>query len=672
MAHAIRTDLMPTYAPIGDYALIGDCRTAALVSRAGSVDFLCLPRFDSAAVFAALLDARSGGCFFARPAGEFQVRRRYLGRTNVLETTFETAAGVLRLTDAMSVAAEAERRGELLPEHELLRCLECVDGEVEVEVGCDPRPEWGAAGAAAGPRDRRALGVTWEHGDQLLMLRSEVPVAAGSGTSGPSGHPGHSGHSGQPGQSPLPGLPRRQGVYGRETLRAGDRRFLSLASVTAEPGVFMPLGDAAARRLERSVRWWERWVAACVYLGPHPEAVVRSLLTLKLLTYSPSGAVIAAPTTSLPEEIGGSRNWDYRYCWLRDTSWTLTAFFDLGFQEEGQAFFSWLLYATRMRTATPGGRRWRPRLRILNVVYDVHGEVRLRERQLPWLEGYAGSRPVRVGNGAVAQLQLDIFGEVAQAAYDYVERGGTLDATEGRLLRQLGETVCALWREPDEGIWEKRSGRRHHTYSKAMCWVALDKLLLMHERGAITLPTAAASAFRRDRDALRHAVETEGYNQRLGTYVDVLGGDEIDASLLLLGLRGWDDPASSPRLAATLEAVRGRLERHGLLYRYPPGADGIPGGEAAFGICSFWLAEILAAAGRVEEAQAQFERVLGYANDLGLFAEEIDPRTGAALGNFPQAFTHVGLISAALAITAATGRARGPSAPAAGAKGVRL
>ncbi|HXO41358.1 MAG TPA: trehalase-like domain-containing protein, partial [Thermoanaerobaculia bacterium] len=294
------SDLIPTYAPIRDYALIGDCRTAALVSRWGAVDFLCLPRFDSAAVFAALLDAQRGGRFFARPVGEFQVRRRYLGRTNVLETTFETAAGVLRLTDAMSVAGEAERRGELLPEHELLRCLECVAGEVEVEVGCDPRPAWGVAGTAAEPRDRRALGVTWEHGNQLLMLRSEVPVAAGSGTAG------HLGHPGRPGQSPSPGLSRRQGVYGRETLRAGDRRFLSLASATAEPGVFVPLGDSAARRLERSVRWWEKWVAACVYLGPHPEAVVRSLLTLKLLTYSPSGAVIAAPTTSLPEEIGGS------------------------------------------------------------------------------------------------------------------------------------------------------------------------------------------------------------------------------------------------------------------------------------------------------------------------------------------------------------------------------
>ncbi|HYL04415.1 MAG TPA: glycoside hydrolase family 15 protein [Thermoanaerobaculia bacterium] len=664
------SDLIPTYAPIRDYALIGDCRTAALVSRWGSVDFLCLPRFDGPSVFAALLDAHRGGRFFVRPAVEFRARRRYVGPTNVLETTFETAGGVLRLTDVMSVAGESERRGELLPEHELLRRVECLGGEVEVEVGCDPRPGWSAVEPVL--RDRGALGFTWDFGGQLLALRSEVPIArrcaGGQAPPGPR-HPGCA------------------GICGRETLKEGDRRFLSLASATAEPGVFLPLGDAAARRLERSLRWWRQWAAGCSYAGPSPEAVVRSLLTLKLLSYSPSGAVIAAPTTSLPEEIGGSRNWDYRYCWLRDASWTLAAFFDLGFREEGQAFFSWLLYATRMRTAVPAGHRWTPRLRILNVLYDVHGEVRLRERQLPWLQGYAGSRPVRVGNGAHGQLQLDIFGEVVQAAFEYVERGGTLDASEGRLLRQLGETVSRLWREPDEGIWEKRSGRSHHTYSKAMCWVALDKLLLLAQRGAIALPAAGVHRFRREREALRHAIETEGFSPRLGSYVDVLGGEDLDASLLLLGLRGWDDPATSPRLASTLAAVRGRLESNGLLYRYPPGADGIPGGEAAFGICNFWLAEFLARAGRLEEALAQFQRVLGYANDLGLYGEEIDPRTGAALGNFPQAFTHVGLISAALAITAACGGRRRPgsaasgagsaggaedSAAAAGSKGVRM
>jgi GH15 family glucan-1,4-alpha-glucosidase len=636
------SDLIPTYAPIRDYALIGDCRTAALVSRWGSVDFLCLPRFDSTAVFAAVLDARRGGRFFVRPVGEFQARRRYLGPTNVLETTFEAAGGVLRLTDAMSVAGEPEGHRELLPAHELLRCLECVGGEVEVEVGCDPRPRWAEAAPPA-PQDRHALGFTWDLGAQQLALRSEVPV-------GPD--------------------PFRSGVHGRATLKAGDRRFVALASASGEPGVFLPLGDDAARRLARSRQWWQDWVADCVYAGPSPEAVLRSLLALKLLTYSPSGAVIAAPTTSLPEEIGGIRNWDYRYCWLRDASWTLTAFFDLGFRMEGQAFFSWLLYATRMRAARPAAEP-RPRRgpRILNALYDVHGEVRVDERTLPWLEGHACSRPVRVGNGAASQLQLDIFGEVVLAAYEYVERGGALDPAEGRLLRQLGETVRQLWREPDEGIWEKRSGRFHHTYSKAMCWVALDRLLRLHQRGCITVPEAA---FAHDRDAIRDAVETEGFNRRLNSYVDVLGGEDLDGSLLLLGLRGWGDPASSPRLLSTLEAVRGRLESNGLLYRYAPGTDGLPGGEATFGICSFWLVEFLARAGRVEEAMAKFQHLLAYANDLGLYGEEIDPATGAALGNFPQAFTHVGLISAALAIAAATGCENLPREPAAGRKGVRM
>jgi GH15 family glucan-1,4-alpha-glucosidase len=624
--------LIPEYAPIRDYALVGDCRTAALVSRWGSVDFYCLPRFDSAATFAALLDARRGGRFYLRPAGEAQVQRRYVGPTNVLETTFTAAGGVLRTTDAMSVAGERERTHAFDPEHELLRRVECLAGEVEVEVGCDPRPGWGAAEPAA--RDRRALGFTWESGGQVLVLRSELPVE----------------------RDPL-----RPGVYGRETLRQGERRMLSLASSRGEPAVFPLLGEAAAARLERSRRWWEQWVAACAYAGPRPEAVVRSLLALKLLTYAPSGAVIAAPTTSLPEEIGGLRNWDYRYCWLRDASWTLTSFFDLGFREEGQAFFSWLLYATRMRTG--------PHLRALNPIYDVHGEVRLGERELPWLAGYAGSRPVRVGNGAVHQLQLDVFGEVVQAAYEFVERGGELDAGERRLLRQLGNTVRRLWRQPDDGIWEKRVGRFHHTYSKAMCWVALDRLLRLADRGQLAMPTADLA---RERDAIRHAIETESWNPRLATYVDVLGGDQVDASLLLLGLRGYDDPARSPRLQQTLAAVRSRLESNGLLYRYPPGTDGLPGGEAAFGICSFWLVEFLARSGRVEESMAYFERALGYANDLGLFAEEIDPQTGAALGNFPQAFTHVGLISAALAIAEATGCGIKPVAAAAGRQGVKM
>ncbi|HEV7517061.1 MAG TPA: glycoside hydrolase family 15 protein, partial [Thermoanaerobaculia bacterium] len=386
------------YPPIADYALIGDCRTAALVSKAGSLDWLCLPRFDSPAVFSALLDWENGGHFFIRPRGAFAVSRRYVGRTNLLETTFRTDRGVLRLTDSMSVADMDERRRELRVEHEVLRRVECLAGEVEVAVGCDPRPFFGQKKAYL--KDRRQLGFAFEAGPQVLILQSEIPLAP----------------------DPAPGS-RSCGVSGGERLRQGERRYLSLAAESGDTAAIPPLGPWAEARLERSRLWWETWAGRCRYDGPYPEAVLRSILMLKLLTYAPSGAVIAAPTTSLPEAIGGPRNWDYRYCWLRDASWTLTAFFDLGYQEEGKAFLSWLLYATRLRHPA------------LGVLYDVHGESRIAEYELPNLDGYRGSRPVRVGNGASGQLQLDVYGEHVESACEFVGRGGELDRTQARLER---------------------------------------------------------------------------------------------------------------------------------------------------------------------------------------------------------------------------------------------
>ena len=589
----------PGYVPIGDYALIGDCRTAALVSRRGSIDFLCLPRFDGAAVFAALLDSARGGRFVVGPAGaagaEARVRRRYLERTNGLETLHETAGGTLRTVDVMSVAGDADCRRETAPEHEILRCLECVTGEVEVEVGCDPRLAWGSGV----PRLRRrgALGLTWEIGDQVVTLRSEVAQAA---------------------------PPARPGAWGRERLQAGERRFVSLSSSTAEPAVFPLLGDAAAARLARSLGWWEEWSAGCRYGGPWSAEVLRSLLALKLLTYAPSGAVVASPTTSLPEEIGGSRNWDYRYCWLRDASWTLTSFFDLGLRDEGQAFFSWLLYATRVRSA--------PHLRILNVLYDVYGRPRVAERELPWLEGYAGSRPVRLGNGAARQLQLDVFGEVVQAAYQYVERGGTLDPLESRLLRQLGDTVRRLWREPDEDLGEALEALPSHLF-QAQPWRSLST-------ACCSSPPAASCSCRRLVSATARRC-ANGSKQKAGTSGSA-------ATWTFSAATRWTRASSFSACAATT-TPRGRpaccrpsrwcapgWRRGGLLYRYPPGDDGLPGGEAAFGICSCWLSEFLARAGRLDEAVASFDHALRFANDLGLFAEEIDPESGAALGNFPR------------------------------------
>lgn len=589
--------------PIGDYAIIGDCRGAALVSRAGSIDWLCWPRFDSPSLFAALLDER-GGRWSVAPTQPYQVERRYLENTNVLETRFHTESGTLRLTDLMPVASEEEKKSLLLSDHEIVRMAECEEGEVEVEMVFEPRPDYGLRP----PRLRLAgrLGLRVETHLGLLVLRTDLPLQISDGGC----------------------------VRARTRLRAGEHLPLSLTFADEWPAVLPPLGEWTRDRIARSVAWWRGWAARLIYDGPARDAVVRSALVLKLLVYAPSGAVVAAPTTSLPERVGGDLNWDYRYCWLRDASLTVRALFGLGYVHEAEAFMSWLLHSTRLT---------RPRLRIL---YDVFGNVPHTERTLDWLEGYRSSRPVRVGNAAATQLQLDVYGEVIDATTHFVRTGGSFDRETQRMLCAFGDYVCHNWQRPDEGIWEPRSGQAHKTHSRVLCWTALDRLIELHAKGH--LPGASAEQFAIQRDLIRRDVEQRAWNARLQSYAAELDGSDLDASLLLMSWYGFED-AASPRMRQTYARIQQHLGAgDGLLYRYRTGESP---GEGAFGICCFWGVEYLAlGGGSPEDAQQRFEQVLAHANDLGLYAEEIDPHTGDALGNFPQAFTHVGLINAALSI----------------------
>ena len=589
-------------ARIGDHAVIGDGRSAALVARDGTIDWLCWPRFDSPAVLARLLDRR-GGAFATAPVGPFRVARRYLPGTNVLETRFAAPGAELTLLDCMPVAEEETSARALLPERELLRIARCERGEVELEVSLDARPGFGKAPRRW--RDAGELGFQLRTGRELFVLRAEPRLALG-----PDG-----------------------GVAGCVRLRAGQSARFSLTHATEAPAVLPPLGARAEEALARTVALWRAWAGRIHYQGPFREAVIRSALVLKLLAYAPSGAILAAATTSLPEQLGGALNWDYRYCWLRDASLTARALFGLGFDEEAQAFAGWLLHSTRLT---------RP---ALGVLYDVYGRPSPPERALD-LEGYAGSRPVRVGNAARGQLQLDVYGEVVDAAAQLVRRGIALDRETGRMLASFGRYVCEHWREPDEGIWEPRGGRHQQTYSKVLCWVALDRLLELQRGGHLV--RADPQRLARERDRIRDAVEREGWSEELQSYTQTFGGREVDAALLRLSWYGYLPP-SSPRMRSTARRVQQELGAgRGLLYRYrraPAWREG------AFGICGFWAAEHLAlGGGSAEEAASRIEGLLAFANDVGLFAEEIDPDTGEALGNFPQAFTHLGLVNACLTL----------------------
>ncbi len=583
--------------------MIGDCRTAALVSRAGSIDWLCLPDFSSPSIFAGLLDAARAGSCSLRPRDPFfSVERRYVERTAVLETDFTTDTGSARLIDLMPIDDGGR---SLRPMREVLRAIEGMGGTVEIELRLDVRPDY--ARRSLQPRKRGRLGWAYLWGDEVLAVHTDIAL-------------------------------RLEGdaLVGTVVLGPGERRYLSLAYTKGDPAILPPLGRPAEERIADTIDWWRDWAGRCRYTGPYRDEVVRSAVTLKLLTYALSGAIVAAPTTSLPEAIGKSRNWDYRYCWLRDAGLTTQALLAMGYRDEALSFLSWMLHATRLT--------WPE----LQVMYDVFGRTRLDEQELPHLAGYAASRPVRIGNDAYRQRQLDIYGEVVTAACAALAGSGRVDRESERMLTGLGDVVCSQWRESDSSIWEVRGPLRHYTFSKVMCWAALDGLLRLHRGGTLVLPPAKVETFERERTALEQAIERRGFNTNLNSYASVLDGDKVDASLLLMACIGYKD-AGDPRMRATYDLIHQRLGRNGLLNRYER-FDGISGVEGAFGICGFWAIDNLAKRGDIDAAERRFRHMLSFANDLGLYAEEIDVASGAALGNFPQAFTHVGLINAAVAI----------------------
>jgi len=580
-------------APIEDYALIGDTHTAALVSREGSIDWLCLPRFDSPACFAALLGDRGNGRWLLAPAGPVrEVRRSYLGDTLVLETEYRTDDGVVRVIDCMPPRQS---------DPDVARIVEGVSGRVPMRMELTIRFDYGSIVPWVRHIDGALHAIA---GPDSVWLRTPVPVRGENLT-----------------------------TLADFTVAEGERAPFILtwhASHRPAPRRIDPvkaLGDTEA--------WWGEWASGIDYRGGWQDAVIRSLLTLKALTYAPTGGIVAAPTTSLPEQLGGVRNWDYRYCWLRDATFTLSALMLAGLGDEARAWREWLLRAVAGQP------------KQMQILYGVAGERRINEEELDWLGGYEGSRPVRVGNAAVHQFQLDVYGEVMDALHLGRNIGLESDPSTWDLQRALLEFLEANWREPDEGIWEIRGPRRHFTHSKVMAWVALDRAIKAVELSGLEGPVDRWRGVRRE---LHEEVCREGYDSQRDSFVQYYGADHLDASLLLIPLVGFL-PAGDPRVKGTVAAIQRELMSDGLVHRYPPEGsekvDGLPPGEGPFLACTFWLADNLVLMGRREEARAIFERLLTLRNDVGLLAEEFDPSSRRQLGNFPQAFSHVALVNTA-------------------------
>ncbi len=595
------------YPAIEHHGLIGDLRTAALVSVEGVTDFFCPLRFDRPTLFASLLDERPGGSCSVRPVGTgYHCQQIYLLDTNVLTTSFLAPDGVAELVDFMPIDGGPD-------ESTIVRRVRVTRGRVTLRFECTPA--FGYASVRHDVVEVRSGAVFAADGEGFLIVESDRPVSTGGGT-----------------------------ALAEVTLTAGERATFVLTFVRTNPGAIRCRPAAAERTLQETVRFWRGWVAECRYRGRWQEMVIRSALVLKLLTYEPSGAIVAAPTFGLPEAIGGGRNWDYRYTWLRDAAMTQNAFTQLGYRHETAQFRAWL-----KRVASTA--EFRGELQIMD---GVEGETDLAEREISTLAGYRGSQPVRIGNAAHSQVQLDVYGALFRAALLEVNAGVMIEYDRWKTMRAVINSLSRSWRTADHGIWEIRGERRAFLHSRLMCWVAFDRAIRIAQTRSLPAPL---HTWLETRDQIYESIHDEFWDERLGSFVQYQGSSSLDASVLQMPLLDFISP-DDPRWIGTLAAIGSRLTDDASVARYDAatGVDGLAGGEGDFTACSFWYVEALAVSGEVEHARMTFEKILGYANHLGLYAEELGPG-GEHLGNFPQALTHLALIQCALTLNDALDRA---------------
>ncbi|MFD8782762.1 glycoside hydrolase family 15 protein [Kitasatospora sp. NPDC059599] len=596
------------YPPISEHGLIGDLRTAALVGTDGTIDWYCCPRFDAPSVFASILDADKGGSFELTAEVPARTRQFYFPDTNVLITRFYAADGVAEIQDFMPVVDESREASR----HRLIRRVVCVRGVLPFRARIAPRFAYGTEPHTVGMQANEAV---FESPSLSLALTSTAPLDT-DGTD----------------------------VWSHVKLLEGESVVFALDRITDDvhPRA-CPRAEAQAQA-EATVRFWRQWLGRSRYRGRWREMVHRSALVLKLLTYAPTGAIVAAPTTSLPERVGGERNWDYRYVWIRDAAFCVYAMLRLGFTSEAEAFMNFVSERGIMR----GGGTTGP----LQIMYGIDGRTDLPERELSHFEGYLGSAPVRVGNAATGQLQLDIYGALIDSVYLYDKWGQPISSAHWDEVGAVVDWLCDHWDQPDEGVWETRGGRKDFVYSRLMCWVAIERAVRIANRRGLP---ADLARWQRSRDAIYRQIMRQGWSAERGAFVQGLGDDVLDASVLMMPMAKFVSP-TDPKWLSTLDALTADLVSDSLVYRYDPEAspDGLHGTEGTFSICSFWYVEALTRAGRLEEARLAFEKMLTYGNHLGLYAEEIG-RTGEQLGNFPQAFTHLSLISAAFNLDRALG-----------------